>query len=45
MDMGPFIPTQPSPTHKLSNPTQNVINTDPTQVTNPMYGVGMFYFC
>ena len=25
----------PSPTHKLSNPTQNVINTDPTQVTQP----------
>jgi len=35
MEMGPFIPNQPNLTHKLSNSTQNVINTDPTQVTQP----------
>jgi len=50
MDMGPFIPNEPNPTHKLSNPIQNVINTDPTKLNqpklpNPMFAVGMCYFC
>ena len=38
MDHGPFIPTQPNPTHKLSNPTQIVI-TDPTQPKLPQHNV------
>ena len=49
MDMGPFIPTQPIPTKKTFQPnqTQNVTNTDSIQpkLANPMYGVGIFYFC
>ena len=48
MDVDPFIPTQPNPTHKLSNATQNVINTltrtIQPKLPNPMYGEGMFYF-
>ena len=43
MDHGPFIPTQPNPTHKLSNPTQNVINTDTTQPKLPQPNVRSAY--
>jgi len=41
MDMGPFISTQPNPTHKLSNRTQPETSSTLTQpkLPNPMYGV------